>query len=114
MSDFSPPEVRLGDTVYWYNDPLNTVEPQLGWVCQRPGSVTVSLLVFAPGIGFVEKPSVRHKDDPGLHENPNWRVWGCWEFSQAHKDIARAQKVATSLAMNHERESRKVSAHGSK
>lgn len=102
-SDFTPPEARLGDTVLWYHDPVTMSDPCVGWISQRPGAVTVTVLVFAPGIGFVEKPSVRHKDDPGLKENPAWRSWGCWDFSDGHKDMARAQQVATSLAMQHER-----------
>jgi hypothetical protein len=104
--DYAPPTVRLGDTVYWYQDPATLAEPQLGWVCARPGSVTVTLLVFAPGVGFVEKPSVRYKDDPGLKENPAWRSWGCWDFSEAHKDLARTQHVATQMAISHERKAK--------
>lgn len=100
---YAPPEVRLGDTVYWYHDPLTRNDPQLGWVCARPGSLTVTLLVFAPGVGFIEKPSVRFKDDPGLVDNPNWRGWGCWDFSDAHKEMERVKGLASKLAITHER-----------
>lgn len=109
---FVTPEIRLGDMVYWYNDPTTLTDPCIGWVCQRPGSVTVTLLVFAPGVGFVEKPSVRHKDDPGLSENTAWRSWGCWDYSPAHRDMMRAKEVTASLALNHEREAKK--SHGGK
>ena len=37
-------EVRFRDCVYWYLDPLNPTDPQLGWVCRRPGQSTVSSL----------------------------------------------------------------------
>ena len=104
-SDFTPPAVRLGDMVYWYHDPLTLADPNIGWVCQRPGAVTVTLLVFAPGVGFVEKPSVRFKDDPGLQENTSWRSWGCWDFTPAHKEFTRISGMATTLAMSHERKS---------
>jgi hypothetical protein len=107
VANFTPPDVRLGDSVYWYHDPLALHEPRLGWVCERPGAQTVSILVFAPGTGFVEKTSVRHKDDPGLQENPAWRGWGCWDFSSSHKDVLRAQQVASSVALNHDRDARK-------
>lgn len=113
-TDFAPPAARLGDTVYWYNDPLSPQDPQLGWINERPGSLTVSILVFTPGVGFVEKNSVRHKDDPGLRENPAWRQWGCWDFSDSHKDILRAQKVSSAVAINHERESKKAALNGAK
>jgi hypothetical protein len=105
------PTARLGDTVYWYNDPMSPADPQLGWVCARPGAQTVTILVFAPGVGFVEKPSVRHKDDKGLLENPAWRSWGCWDFSDSHKDMARAQQIAATMAISHER---KAKSNGSK
>jgi hypothetical protein len=111
---YAPPTVRLGDSVYWYNDPTTLSDPQLGWVAERPGSVTVTLLVFAPGVGFIEKPSVRHVSDPGLRENPAWRTWGCWDFSQSHKDMARAQEIAVGMAMKHERDARRNQQDGNK
>lgn len=86
-------EVRLGDCVYWYLDPLNPTDPQLGWVCRRPGQSTVSILVFAPDIGWVEKPSVRHINDTGLLENPAWQEWGCWDFADWLKDLKKAENV---------------------
>jgi hypothetical protein len=106
VTEYAPPEARLGDTVFWYQDTATLTDPQLGWVCMRPGSVTVTLLVFAPGVGFVEKPSVRYKDDPGLKENPAWRSWGCWDFSDSHKDMVRAQHVAAQVALNHDRKAK--------
>lgn len=113
-SGYAPPAARLGDSVYWYHDPMTLQDPAIGWICNRPGALTVTLLVFAPGIGFVEKPSVRFKDDPGLLENAAWRSWGCWDFSDEHKDMARAHKVTTAAALNHEREARKPSPNGAK
>jgi hypothetical protein len=79
-SDFTPPEVALGDKVLWYDNPLNLQEPQLGWVSRRPGSKTVCVLTFSESFGWIEKTSVRHADDPGLQENASWRQWGCWSF----------------------------------
>jgi hypothetical protein len=100
--------------VYWYHDPVSLADPCVGWVCERPGAVTVSLLVFAPGVGFIEKPSVRFKDDPGLTENPSWRSWGCWDYSPMFKELQRANSVVASVALSHDRDSRKTASHGSK
>jgi len=111
-SDFVHPIVRLGDMVYWYNDPMNPADPQVGWVCRRPGVNTVTILVFAPDSGFLEKPSVRHRDDPGLSENVMWRTWGCWEFSPMSKELARLREMTSNMAINFEREAKK--SHGSK
>jgi hypothetical protein len=102
-ADYAPPAVRLGDQVYWYSDPVTLADPCLAWVCLKPGALTVTLLVFAPNVGFIEKPSVRFKDDPGLRENPAWRQWGCWDFSPSSKELQRLQSVSANLAMNHER-----------
>jgi hypothetical protein len=112
--DFAPPDIRLGDSVYWYSDPMTLQSPSIGWVCERPGTRTISVLVFAPGTGFIEKQSVRYKDDPGLRENPAWRQCGCWDFSDEHKDLVRARQVMSATAMTHERESRKTSPNAAK
>jgi hypothetical protein len=78
---FTPPVAETGDPIHWYADPLHPRDPCVGWISGKPGAVTNTLLVFLPNIGWTEKPSVRHMDDPGLIENPNWRQWGCWDFA---------------------------------
>lgn len=95
---FSPPPVRVGDSVYWYNDPLNCNEPTLGWIVQRPGALTVTILTFSPNFGFLEKPSVRHKDDPGLLENADWRQWGCWEYTPMTTQLRKMDSVMSQIA----------------
>lgn len=95
---FSPPSVRIGDAVYWHHDPLSCADPCLGWVCQRPGAQTLSLLVFTPNVGFQEKPSVRHKDDPGLQENAEWRQWGCWEYAPITAQLRKLDATMAQIA----------------
>ena len=95
---FSPPVPRIGDSVYWYHDPLNCNEPTLGWVVQRPGVFTVSILTFSPNTGFLEKPSVRHRDDPGLQENSDWRQWGCWEFTPQSAQLRKMDGLMSQIA----------------
>lgn len=101
--DYRQPEARLGDQVHWYADTATLADPLVGWISRKPGEYTVTIIVFAPDVGFMEKASVRHKDDPGLTENPAWRTWGCWDFSPAHKDMQRAVSAASSVAIAHER-----------
>jgi hypothetical protein len=74
------PHIELGDEVLYYSSVLDQKEPILGWVCRRPGVSTVSILTFSPDQGFIEKPSVRHVDDPGLQENAGWRQWGAYRL----------------------------------
>lgn len=78
MSDFQMPDVKLGDWVYYYAH--DGAEPSVGLV-QKVGQGTLVLWVIAPGYGGVERPSVHHKDDPRMLENPEWRQYGMW----AHK-----------------------------
>ena len=43
----------------------------------------MNCLVWAPNTGFVEKASVRHKDDPFWRESETaaaWAKWGCYEI----------------------------------
>lgn len=98
VESFSPPVPRIGDSVYWYHDPLNCHEPTLGWVVQRPGAFTVSILTFSPNTGFLEKPSVRHRDDPGLQENSDWRQWGCWEFTPQSAQLRKMDGLVSQIA----------------
>lgn len=76
----------------------------MGWVCQRPGVNTVSVLIFSTASGFVEKPSVRHIDDPGLSENAAWRQWGAWDFHPSTTTLKKIEgllpQIVTMLARN--------------
>lgn len=104
---FVQPDVQIGEMVYWYYDPTSLADPCFGWICRRPGTSTVSVLVFTPDTGFQEKPSVRHKDDPGLVDNIGWRQWGCWDYSPTAKQMARISEISSSMALNHERETKR-------
>ena len=77
---YVPPEVSVGDCVLYHDNPTIHSDPRVGYICRRPGMFTVSILVFSPDQGWIEKPSVRHADDPGLETNPAWRQWGSWEL----------------------------------
>lgn len=103
LETWAPPEAKMGTQVYYYRDPLNLEDPSLGFICRRPGANTVSIMVFAPSGNLVEKPSVRHKDDPGLRENDAWRQWGCWDFSDLEKNIRKLVPLTASLMAQHER-----------
>lgn len=82
MPDFLPPEVKIGDEILWYANVRNPIDPCVGLVVKDPGRSTLTLLVFAEETGWSFRPSCRHKDDPGLLENPQWQQWGCWELSR--------------------------------
>ena len=91
---FVMPEVELGEQVLYHSNPLNPNSPAMGWVSRRPGTQTIYILVFAENTGFIEKPSCRHIDDPGLQENAAWREWGAWEL---HPNTALLRRLKTML-----------------
>lgn len=93
MSDFSPPDVSIGDEVLWYSNVRNPTDPCVAFVVKSPGRSTLTLLVFAEETGWAFRPSVRHKDDPGLLENPQWQQWGCWEFSERTATLKKLQTL---------------------
>jgi hypothetical protein len=104
---FEQPSADLGDPILWYQDPMNPRDPVVGWVCQKPGAHTLTLLVFTPTVGFMEKPSVRHKDDPSLIENPNWRQWGCWEHAPWFQKLQRVGSSMTAAIAASEKSSKR-------
>lgn len=95
---FSPPKVMIGDQVYWYQDALSCSEPTLGWVATRPGVQTLTILTFSPNTGFIERPSVRHRDDPGLQEHSEWREWGAWDFSPSTAQSRKLDGLVSQIA----------------
>lgn len=100
MTSFEMPEVGIGDMVLWYSDPVNRGESNMGWICKRPGSTTVSVLVWAENTGFVEKPSVRHKDDPFWKESEtaaSWQRWGCWDLHPHTEATKQVQALLTKM-----------------
>ena len=81
MSDWKQPELSVGDAVLFYDNPSNPEEPSMGWVIEKPGVQTISVLVFTQSAGFVEKRSVRHLDDPFWQTSDTataWHRWGCY------------------------------------
>lgn len=105
MSTEGTPEVGLGTMVLYYRDTQNLREPQLGFISHRPGSQTVTISVMT-GAGFIEKPSVRYKDDPGLKENPAWQQWGCWDLTDTEKMLRRVNGLSATLIAASERSKR--------
>jgi hypothetical protein len=96
MSEFQMPDLSVGDMVLYYSDPFNASDPLMGWVSRRPGKQAINILVWAEDAGFIEKPSVRHKDDPFWRENESASQWGQWGAFALHPQT-KALKELTSL-----------------
>lgn len=97
---FQMPDLVVGDMVLFHNDPhsKNAEDAAMGWISQRPGASTVTLLVWAPNTGFVEKPSVRHVDDPFWRESETaaqWLRWGCFELHPSTKALKELKTLLT-------------------
>lgn len=98
MADFKMPEVVAGDMVLWYSDPFSPQEPAMGWVSTKPGVQTIKILVWAEEAGFVEKPSVRHADDPFWRENEtasSWGKWGCFRLHPSTEALKELKSLLT-------------------
>jgi hypothetical protein len=92
MDNYEMPEVQLGDWVYFYAH--EGAEPVVALV-QKVGKGTVVLWSVSPGYGGVERPSVHHKDDPRLPDQPEWKVYGTWEHKPRDTKVAiLSEKVA--------------------
>jgi len=91
------PEVSVGDRVLWIDNPFAASSvPMFGFVSSKPGSETIKCLVFTESHGFVEKMSVRHKDDPFWTNSElaqQWSQWGCWQLHPETKLIKDLKEV---------------------
>ena len=95
--DFSLPELGVGDMVLWFSNPVNPQDPVMGWVSRKPGSQTINILVWAEDAGFVEKPSVRHVDDPFWKESDTASAWGKWGAFALHPSTKALKELQALL-----------------
>lgn len=92
MQPFEMPEVSLGEWVFYRAHA--DADQEIALVSQV-GQRAVVLWVVSPGYGGTERPSVHHKDDPGLEEYPEWKRYGTWEHRPRDPQIAMlSEKVA--------------------
>jgi hypothetical protein len=84
MAGFQMPALEVGDMVLFYDNPFSADNPVMGWVSCKPGTQTIKVLVYAEDAGFVEKPSVRHRDDPFWRENETAQAWQKWGAFALH------------------------------
>lgn len=87
-ADYQMPEVRRGKVVEYYKH---------GMLNPVPETATVEE-VFRDQIGLRTRhgifyDSVRHKDDPRLELNPEWKKAGTWDFSPEDK-LQRGESAA--------------------
>jgi hypothetical protein len=87
------PRPAMGDIVMFSTDIHTFSNPTVGFVIQEPGDSTVRVLTFTP-TGWVDRPSVHHKDDPNLHGDHGWADLGCWDFAPITQAIYKAASFA--------------------
>jgi hypothetical protein len=97
MMQFEMPELGVGDMVVWYSNPFNPQDPVMGWVSRKPGSQAINILVWAEDAGFVEKPSVRHVDDPFWKESETAAAWSKWGGFAMHPNTKALKELQTLL-----------------
>lgn len=113
MANFQTPDLTVGDLVLWYSNPFNPQDGAMGWISSKPGTQTVKILVWAENTGFVEKPSVRHRDDPYWTESPmagNTQQWGCYELHPSTKALKELQALLTKQKIEAAKSNKKTDA----
>ncbi len=114
MANYTMPEVGIGDLVLWYDDPFNTSGPAvMGWVVEKPGRESISILAFSQTAGFVEKKSVRHKDDPFWKESEmaqNWQQWGSWDYHPSTAMLKELKSMMTKAKLEAAKTQKKTEA----
>lgn len=99
MSDkeWKMPRPNIGDIVLFSTDLHHFSTPTIGFVVQEPGDSTVRILTFTPH-GWVDRPSVHHKDDPSIHGDHGWADLGVWDFAPLTQAIYRSNSGAAAAA----------------
>lgn len=91
----SAPELRVGDTILFYPDPLNeSVQPMLGWALTAiRTNDAANLLVYTPEVGFVEKVAIRWRFSEDIEKRTSIRAMGGWDLSPVMKDMEKINKM---------------------
>jgi hypothetical protein len=97
MAESFTADLCVGDMVLWYSNPYSAEDPAMGWIAKKPGNQTVTVLIWAEDSGFVEKPSVRHKDDPFWKESDTAASWGRWGAFEVHPNTKTLKEVRSLL-----------------
>lgn len=104
QDDFTLPELTVGDKVLWHDNPtaINRNTACSGIISRRPGKFTVAVLIWAEESGWVEKMSVRHKDDPfwrTADTAQSWMQWGCFELHPETEALRELRPLITRLKL---------------
>jgi hypothetical protein len=113
MDNFQMPELTVGDMVLFFDNPFSPQEGSMGWVASKPGTQTISVLVYAQNTGLVEKPSVRHADDPFWKNSETaaaWGRWGCFRVHPSTTAIKEIHALLTKSKIEAARNNKKVEA----
>jgi hypothetical protein len=93
------PTPAIGDIVLFSTDIHTFSNPTIGFVIQHPGDSTVRILTFTPH-GWVDRPSVHHKDDPAIHGDHGWADLGVWDFAPITTAVYKAAAAAAKEKVN--------------
>lgn len=102
MDAFSIPDLTVGDKILWHDNPSHPDRNTAcaGIISRRPGKHTVAVLVWGENTGWIEKLSVRHKDDPFWKTSEmagQWGQWGCFELHPETEMLRELKPLITKL-----------------
>ncbi len=93
MSQYTPPEVKVGDIVLWY-DGVDVGEDGHPSVIMRARGVAIDCRQFS---GQTNHVSVRHHTDPVLGVNDEIKKNGCWDFTSQQKQLDRVEEMVKKI-----------------
>lgn len=96
-NDWTMPRPNVGDVVLYSNDMHNFSDPCVGWVVKEPGNSTLHILTFTPTHGWIDRPSVHHRDDPGIKQDNGWEGLGVWDYTESAKAAMKSSSRASEV-----------------
>lgn len=87
---FTMPRVCAGTLVNYYPIHQGPSAPPQPAVVFESGQEAITVMILA---NRHLKDSVRHKSDPFLEDNVEWRKNGAWDFSEEYKHVELQKKL---------------------
>lgn len=97
MSEFSVPEVGLGEEVLWFPDPQNMQSPHMARVVRIEAKAVCVEVTQHNSLSRFYRWDVRHADDPILKDNEELRRNGCWKEGPMRVRIQELERQVAHL-----------------
>lgn len=91
-AQWTPPEVQIGDIVWWFPDQADDQRPYAA-IVSSVGVRSVALHVVVQNTyNFIVRDGVRHKDDPSVRDH-DISENGLWTHTQRTEELAELREA---------------------